>query len=195
MNYYEGKKGWVETIVGPMFAGKTEELFRRVKRMEYAHKKYIIFKPAIDNRYSLTEIVTHNQKRLNAISISHGADIKRHLKKDTQAIVIDEIQFFDEYLIGYLKMYADMGYRVTCAGLDMDFRGEAFGIVGDVIAISDYVTKLTAICTKCGCEATRTQRIIDGEPARYNDPTILVGSNETYEARCRDCHVVIKDEK
>ena len=196
MNYYEGKKGWVEAIVGPMFAGKTEELIRRVKRMQYAKKNYIIFKPAIDNRYSTTEIVSHNKKALEAISISHGSDIRRHLKKNTQAIVIDEVQFFDDSLIKYIQEFAEEGYRVICAGLDTDFRGEPFGVIGPVLAISETVTKLTAICTVCGENATRTQRIIDGKPAYYDDPIILVGANDSYEARCRCCHKVLyRDEK
>ena len=195
MNYNEGKKGWVECIVGPMFAGKTEELMRRIKRMEYAHKNYLIFKPSIDTRYSITEIVSYNKKALTAISISHGSDIKRHLKKDTQAIVIDEVQFFDESLVKYLQEYADQGLRVICGGLDRDFRGKAFKVTGEIMAISDNLTKLTAICSCCGGEATMTQRIIDGEPAHFNDPTILVGEMESYEARCRDCHKVIYEDQ
>ncbi len=194
MNYYDNKKGWIEVITGPMFAGKTEELIRRVKRMEYAKKNYMIFKPAIDTRYSKNEVVSHNKKTLNAISISHGSDIKRHLKDDTQAIVIDEVQFFDESLLKYVMDFADNGYRVICAGLDTDFRGEPFGVVGPLMAVSESVTKLTAICCVCGEEATRTQRIIDGKPAFYDDPIILVGANDSYEARCRCCHQVIKHE-
>lgn len=194
MNYYDNKKGWIEVIAGPMFAGKTEELIRRVKRMEYAKKNYMIFKPAIDTRYSKNEVVSHNKKTLNAISISHGSDIKRHLKDDTQAIVIDEVQFFDESLLKYVMDFADNGYRVICAGLDTDFRGEPFGVVGPLMAVSESVTKLTAICCVCGEEATRTQRIIDGKPAFYDDPIILVGANDSYEARCRCCHQVIKHE-
>ncbi len=194
MNYYDSKKGWIEVIAGPMFAGKTEELIRRVKRMEYAKKNYMIFKPAIDTRYSKNEVVSHNKKTLNAISISHGSDIKRHLKDDTQAIVIDEVQFFDESLLKYVMDFADNGYRVICAGLDTDFRGEPFGVIGPLMAVSESVTKLTAICCVCGEEATRTQRIIDGKPAFYDDPIILVGANDSYEARCRCCHQVIKHE-
>ena len=194
MNYYDSKKGWIEVIASPMFAGKTEELIRRVKRMEYAKKNYMIFKPAIDTRYSKNEVVSHNKKTLNAISISHGSDIKRHLKDDTQAIVIDEVQFFDESLLKYVMDFADNGYRVICAGLDTDFRGEPFGVVGPLMAVSESVTKLTAICCVCGEEATRTQRIIDGKPAFYDDPIILVGANDSYEARCRCCHQVIKHE-
>lgn len=194
MNYYDNKKGWIEVITGPMFAGKTEELIRRVKRMEYAKKNYMIFKPAIDTRYSKNEVVSHNKKTLNAISIFHGSDIKRHLKDDTQAIVIDEVQFFDESLLKYVMDFVDNGYRVICAGLDTDFRGEPFGVVGPLMAVSESVTKLTAICCVCGEEATRTQRIIDGKPAFYDDPIILVGANDSYEARCRCCHQVIKHE-
>lgn len=191
MEYYTGKKGWVEVITGPMFAGKTEELIRRVKRMEYAKKNYMIFKPAIDNRYSDNEVVSHNKKALRAINISHGSDIKRHLKKDTQAVVIDEVQFFDASLLKYVMELADEGYRVICAGLDTDFRGEPFGVMGSILAISENVTKLTAICSVCGNEATKTQRIIDGQPAFYDDPVILVGANDSYEARCRCCHKVL----
>ena len=157
-------------------------------------KNYMIFKPAIDTRYSKNEVVSHNKKTLNAISISHGSDIKRHLKDDTQAIVIDEVQFFDESLLKYVMDFADNGYRVICAGLDTDFRGEPFGVVGPLMAVSESVTKLTAICCVCGEEATRTQRIIDGKPAFYDDPIILVGANDSYEARCRCCHQVIKHE-
>lgn len=191
MEYYTGKKGWVEVITGPMFAGKTEELIRRVKRMEYAKKKYMIFKPAIDNRYSTTEVVSHNKKAVEAINISHGSDIKRHLKKTTQAVVIDEVQFFDESLLKYVQELAASGFRVICAGLDTDFRGEPFGVMGSILAIAESITKLTAICSVCGEEATKTQRIIDGQPAFYDDPIIMVGANDSYEARCRCCHTVL----
>lgn len=194
-NYYIDKKGWVEVITGPMFAGKTEELIRRVKRMEYAKKNYLVFKPAIDVRYSSNEVVSHNKKSVNAINISHGSDIKRYLKRDTQAIVIDEVQFFDDSLVKYVQELAGAGLRVICAGLDTDFRGEPFGIVGPLMAVAEQVTKLTAICSECGTDATRTQRIIDGKPAYYDDPTILVGANDSYEARCRCCHEVLFRDK
>jgi len=192
MNYYEGKKGWVEVITGPMFAGKTEELIRRVKRMDYAKKNYVIFKPVIDNRYSEDEVVSHSKKKASAINIQHGSEIKRNLKKNTQAIVIDEVQFFDESLIDYVQEFADLGYRVICAGLDTDFKAEPFIVTSKLMAIAEDVTKLNAICMKCGGLATRTQRIIDGLPAYYDDPVILVGANDSYEARCRTCHEVLK---
>ncbi len=191
MNYYEGKKGWVEVITGPMFAGKTEELIRRVKRMDYAKKNYMIFKPVIDNRYSVDEVVSHSKKKASAINIQHGSEIKRHLKKNTQAIVIDEVQFFDESLIDYVQGFADEGYRVICAGLDQDFKAEPFVVTSKLLGIAEDVTKLNAICMKCGGLATRTQRIIDGLPAYYDDPVILVGANDSYEARCRSCHEVL----
>ena len=192
MNYYENEKGWIECIVGPMFAGKTEELIRRVKRMEYAKKKYQIFKPSIDNRYSIGEIVSHNKKSMQAINIDKSTEIRKHLKADTQAIVIDEVQFFDDNILEEIKKFASEGYRVICGGLDTDFRGEPFGIISPLLALAEDVTKLTAICTCCGNLATKTQRIINGKPAYYDDPIILVGEKESYEARCRNCHIVLK---
>lgn len=192
MNYYENEKGWIECIVGPMFAGKTEELIRRVKRMEYAKKKYQIFKPSIDNRYSIGEIVSHNKKSMQAINIDKSTEIRKHLKADTQAIVIDEVQFFDDNILEEIKNFASEGYRVICGGLDTDFRGEPFGIISPLLALAEDVTKLTAICTCCGNLATKTQRIINGKPAYYDDPIILVGEKESYEARCRNCHIVLK---
>ncbi len=193
MNYYEGKKGWIEVICGPMFSGKTEALFRVIERMDYAKKKYIVFKPKIDTRYSLNQLVSHNQKTIEAINISHGSDIKRHLKPQHQAIVIDEAQFFDKSIIKYLQEYANEGLRIIVAGLDTDFKRDPFGPMGDILAIAEKVTKLTAVCSCCGGEATCTQRIIDGEPAHFYDPQILVGTDDKYEARCKDCHVVIYD--
>jgi thymidine kinase len=193
MNYIEGKKGWIEAIVGPMYSGKTEELIKRCKRMEYSGKKYQIFKPSIDTRYSTDEIVTHNKVHMPCQSVNHGSDIKRYIKDDTQAIVLDEIQFFDPSLIKALKELSEQGYRIIVAGLDTDFRGEPFGVASQILALADKVDKLTAICLCCGKEATRTQRIIDGKPAFYNDPTILVGEKESYQPRCRDCHIVLNN--
>ena len=178
-----------------MFSGKTEELLKRIKRMEYSKKKYMVFKPKIDSRYSINEIVSHNQKKVPAITISHGSDIKRHLKSDTQAIVIDEVQFFDDVFFKDIYDLANLGYRVICGGLDTDFRGEPFGIIGSILAVAEDVMKITAICVCCGEEATKTQRIINGRPAYYDDPIILVGEKESYEARCRCCHEVLYRDK
>ena len=195
MNYYEGKKGWIEAIVGPMFAGKTEELIRRCRRMDYAHKNYLVFKPKIDNRYSDSQVVSHNKKACNAITISHGSEIRKHLKDDTQAIVIDEVQFFDHTFVKYVMDLAEEGYRVICGGLDTDFRGEPFGPMPVLITQAEFVTKLTAVCNSCGQPATRSQRIINGRPAYYDEPIILVGEKESYEARCRLCHQVLKKDE
>lgn len=195
MNYYEGKKGWIEAIVGPMYAGKTEELIRETRRMEYAHKKYVVFKPTIDDRYSLSQVVSHNKRAVDAIAVNSSVEMEQFLTPDIQAIVIDEVQFFDKAFAKYIVELAERGYRVICAGLDTDFRGEPFGIIGPILAVAESVKKLTAICTVCGAEATKTQRIINGKPAHYNDPIILVGEKESYEARCRCCHVVLKDDE
>lgn len=186
----ELKAGWIEVIVGSMYAGKTEELLRRIRRIEYAKKTVIVFKPKIDNRYSDTEVVSHNNERTKSIIISKGSDIKKYTKKLPYAIAIDEVQFFDKEIIPIIEDLADCGVRIIAAGLDCDFRGEPFGIMPELMARAEYVTKLHAICQVCGGQATRTQRIINGAPANYTDPVILVGAKEQYEARCRHCHVV-----
>ncbi|AIS51351.1 thymidine kinase Tdk [Thermoanaerobacter kivui] len=182
--------GFIEVIVGPMFSGKSEELIRRIKRSQIAKQKVQVFKPAIDDRYSIDKVVSHNGTNINAISIVKASEILEHLEEDTEVIAIDEIQFFDHAIVDIVRGIADMGKRVICAGLDMDFRGEPFGPTPDVMAIAESVDKLTAICVKCGNPATRTQRLINGKPAKYDDPIILVGAHETYEARCRKCHEV-----
>lgn len=193
MYYSENKIGKIEVICGPMFAGKTEELIRRVKRMEYAKKKFLVFKPNIDNRYSMNEVVSHNHKSTKAINlnISHPEDVKKHITDDVSALVFDEVQFFSKDLINIIMEYANKGLRIICAGLDKDFTGKPFGLIPDLLAICDEVTKLTAICVVCGEEATETQRIINGKPAYDDDPTVLIGAKESYEARCRKCHEVL----
>jgi thymidine kinase len=190
MNYYVGKPGWIEVICGPMFAGKTEELIRRVIRMDYAKKKYLIFKPSIDNRYSESEVVSHNKRKVNAICVSSSKEFVNYLTDDIEAVIIDEVQFFDEEVVQVAHELAEKGLRVICGGLDCDFRGVPFNIVAQLLAMAEKVTKLTAICVCCGEEATKTQRIINGMPAKYDDPIILVGEKESYESRCRRCHAV-----
>lgn len=187
------KIGTIEVICGPMFAGKTEELIRRTKRMEFAKKKYLIFKPSIDNRYSLDEVVSHSQRKLKAINISvnNPQEICNFVTNDIEAIVIDEAQFFSKELLNVITKYADLGLRVICAGLDLDFRGLPFGIMPDILALADKVTKLTAICVCCGNDATRTQRIINGQPAYFEDEVVKIGATESYEPRCRACHEVM----
>ncbi len=192
MKYQEHTSGWIEVICGPMFAGKTEELIRRTTRMKYSKKNYIVFKPIIDNRYSENEIVSHASRYINAINIKNTKEIEEYIDETIQAIIIDEIQFFDFDIIDLIIKYAQNGIRVICAGLDADFKGEPFKNTAYLLAIAEKVTKLNAICVVCGAEATKTQRIIDGHPANYDDPIVLVGASDSYEARCRDCHVVLK---
>ncbi|MGB9680176.1 MAG: thymidine kinase [Thermoanaerobacteraceae bacterium] len=182
--------GFIEVIVGPMFSGKSEELIRRIKRAQIAKQKVQVFKPAIDDRYSLDKVVSHNGANINAISIVKASEILDYLDEDTEVIAVDEIQFFDSKIVDIVRIIADSGKRVICAGLDMDFRGEPFGPTPEIMAIAESVDKLTAICVMCGNPATRTQRLINGEPAKYNDPIIMVGAKESYEARCRKCHEV-----
>ena len=189
------KLGQIEIICGPMFAGKTEELIRRANRLEYAKKKYLVFKPTIDDRYSTTEIVSHSKYRKNSINIKDSNEILGYITDDVQAVIIDEVQFFDENIINVAEWLADKGLRVICGGLDCDFKGNPFPIIANLLARAENVTKLNAICNVCGQPATRTQRIIDGQPAFEDDPIILVGATEAYEPRCRKCHMVLKRDK
>ncbi|AFK85354.1 thymidine kinase [Thermoanaerobacterium aotearoense SCUT27] len=182
--------GYIEVVTGPMFSGKSEELIRRIKRAKIARQKVQVFKPAIDDRYSIDKVVSHNGDNMHAIAIVKASDILAYAEEDTDVFAIDEVQFFDSEIVDIVKEIADSGKRVICAGLDMDFRGEPFGPTPELMAIAEFVDKLTAICMKCGNPATRTQRLINGKPANYDDPIIMVGAKESYEARCRKCHEV-----
>ena len=186
------KPGWIEVICGPMFAGKSEELIRRARRLDYAKKKYLVFKPAIDNRYSETEVVSHIKNKIKSISIQKASEILKYVKNDTYAVIIDEVQFLDAEVVDICELLANRGIRVIVGGLDTDFRGEGFPVITELLARAEDVTKLTAICVKCGAPATKTQRIVNGVPASYNEPTILVGASEQYEPRCRHCHEINK---
>lgn len=188
--YHTYKNGFIEVVCGPMFAGKTEELIRRIKRLEYAKQNVLVFKPKIDTRYAAEEIVSHNMSKKPSIIIEKSMEIMQYVKTDTDAVVIDEVQFFDDAIVEIAESLADRGIRVIVGGLDRDFRGEPFGPMPELLARAEFVTKLTAICVKSGLPATRTQRIIDGKPAHYTDPTILVGANESYEPRSRHYHEV-----
>jgi len=188
--YQQYQKGWIEIIVGCMFAGKTEELIRRIKVLQYAKQNILVIKAAIDNRYSNDEIASHSGYRVKSINASCARDILKYVKKDTDVVAVDEAQFFDKDLILVCESLADSGIRVILAGLDRDFRGEPFGVIPELLTRAEFVTKLSAVCVKCGAPATRTQRIINGEPADYNDPIILVGAADHYEPRCRHCHQV-----
>lgn len=190
---FQTHEGWIEVISGCMFAGKTEELLRRIKRLEYAKKKILVFKPTMDNRYSETDIVSHNNTRTKSYSISSVNEIYIDVELEKPyAVAIDEAQFFNDDIIEVCERLADNGIRVIVAGLDTNFRGEPFGPMPILLARAEFVTKLSAICQVCGAPATRTQRLINGNPARYSDPTIQIGASEQYEARCRHCHKVPK---
>ena len=188
--YQSYRDGWIETISGCMFAGKTEELIRRIKVLEFAKKEIMVFKPKIDDRYSNTRVVSHAGSSVESFVISDAIEILEMVKDTTQVVAIDEAQFFDDNICDVCNELADRGIRVMAAGLDTNFKGEPFGPMPLLITEAEFVTKLAAVCNKCGAPATRTQRIINGKPASYNDPIILVGASESYEARCRHCHEV-----
>ncbi|NTW90834.1 MAG: thymidine kinase [Erysipelotrichaceae bacterium] len=189
--YQMYRPGYIEVISGCMFAGKTEELIRRIKTLEFAKKNVLVFKPAIDNRYSNTKVVSHAGSSVESIVVPDARSILDFVKDDTDVIAIDEIQFFDEDVLLVCDYLAKKGKRVMCAGLDTDFRAEPFGVMPRLITDAEFVTKLTAVCMKCGAPATRTQRLVNGKPAQYTDPIIMVGAAEAYEARCRQCHEVV----
>ncbi len=190
MEYMLKKRGWVEVICGSMFAGKTEELLRRIKRAEYAKQKIVMFKPLMDNRYSEDEVVSHNKNSYKSINIDHARDMLEHVTKDIDIVAIDEVQFLDDEVIDIIDYFASKKKRVICTGLDKDFRGEPFTFMPKLLSTAEFVTKLSAICVICGDSATRTQRIVNGKPAKYTDPLILLGAEENYEPRCRQCHKV-----
>jgi thymidine kinase len=173
-----------------MFSGKTEELIRRVRRAQIAKQKVQVFKPAIDNRYGIEKITSHNGLYVEARPVSSAQDIPDLVETDTQVVAVDEVQFFDWQIANVCRDLADRGVRVILAGLDMDFRGEPFGPMPLLMAEAEDVAKLHAICVVCGATASRTQRLIDDRPALYDDPVILVGASEVYEARCRYHHEV-----
>jgi thymidine kinase len=191
--YVMKQSGWIEVICGSMFSGKSEELIRRVRRTQFAKQAVEVFKPAIDNRYSEEAVVSHNGTSVMAQPISDSLTILDKVSKETDVVAIDEVQFFDDNIVEVVQKLANRGYRVIVAGLDQDFRGEPFGQVPRLMAIAESVTKLQAVCASCGSPASRTQRLINGEPASYDDPIILVGASESYEPRCRHCHVVKKN--
>ncbi|QIK70877.1 thymidine kinase [Erysipelothrix sp. HDW6C] len=188
--YHQYQEGYVEVITGCMFAGKTEELIRRINTLKYANKNILVFKPAVDNRYSDDEVVSHAGTRVRSVVIDSAVKILEYVTDETDVVAIDEVQFFDDEIVKVCDHLALQGKRVMVAGLDMDFRGEAFGVIPKLMTTAEFVTKLTAVCTKCGAPATRSQRLVNGEPASYNDPVVLVGASEAYEARCRHDHIV-----
>jgi thymidine kinase len=188
--YVMKQTGWVEVICGSMFSGKSEELIRRLNRATYANLKVLVFKPAIDDRYNEKEIVSHNGNSILARPVISAEEIIRSIDGRIDIIGIDEAQFFDDDIVEVIEALANRGIVVIAAGLDTDFRGEPFGPMPRLMALSESITKLNAICPVCGSPANRTQRLINGQPASYQDPVILVGASEAYEPRCRHHHEV-----
>ena len=185
------KFGWIECICGSMFSGKSEELLRRIKRGVIAKQKVLLFKPSIDNRYDENRVSTHNGNSFESVNIDKAEQIYDYvIDKEYDIIGIDEVQFFDDKIIEVINKLADDGIRVIVAGLDMDFKAEPFHPMPEIMAISEMVTKLHAVCNKCGKEASRSQRLINGKPAKYDDPIVVIGASESYEARCRHCHKI-----
>ena len=182
--------GWIEVVCGSMFSGKTEELIRRVRRAQIAKQQVQVFKPAIDERYGVEKITSHNGLYVEAVPVRDAHAILDRIELGTTVVAIDEVQFFDGQIVGVCSALAERGLRVIAAGLDTNFRGEPFGPVPLMMAEAEQVTKLQAICVVCGRPASRTQRLIDGQPASFDDQEILVGASEVYEARCRHCHRV-----
>lgn len=186
--------GWVEVICGSMFSGKSEELIRRVRQATYGRMSVKVFKPALDNRYEKDAVVSHNGSAIVAHPVQSSQQILEQVESEQelpQIVAIDEVQFFDDGIIDVVNRLAAKGIRVILAGLDTDFRGEPFGPMPTLMALSESVTKLNAICPICGAPASRTQRLINGKPASYHDPIILVGASESYEPRCRMHHQVL----
>lgn len=192
--YVMNQRGWIEVICGSMFSGKSEELIRRIKRAQFAKQEFVVFKPKVDNRYSENDVVSHNGNSIVSMPVSEISEIYDYvMSHDVEVIGIDEVQFFESpSIVDLVQEFANRGYRVVVAGLDQDFRGEPFGPMPILMSIAESVTKLQAVCTVCGSPASRSQRLIDGEPAGYDEPIVLVGAQEAYEARCRHHHTVPK---
>lgn len=182
--------GILEVITGSMFCGKTEELIRRLRRAAIAQQQVQVFKPTIDNRYAEEKVISHAGHDFNAQPIQYASEIIEKLQPDTTVVAIDEIQFFDDGIIEVVHQLANRGLRVIAAGLDLDFKAEPFGPMPALLAVAEQVDKLHAICMVCGELASRTQRLVNGAPAHYDDPIVIVGAAEMYEARCRKHHEV-----
>ncbi|MBK9796010.1 MAG: thymidine kinase [Holophagaceae bacterium] len=178
------RQGSLEVICGPMFSGKSEELIRRIKRALIGKQRVQVFKPALDDRYDISAIASHSQRKHEAIPVKNTVELARLLDPEAQVVALDEVQFMDEGLIPIIEDLANRGVRVIAGGLDQDSNGEPFGIMPLLLAKAEYVTKLQAICMVCGALAGRTQRMVQ------TGGQVLVGAAEAYEARCRHCHEV-----
>lgn len=182
------KAGWIEVICGSMFSGKTEELIRRLKRAQFANQKVEIFKPALDVRYSKEEVVSHDAHAIPSTPVE-TADSILLLTGDVEVVGIDEAQFFDENIVGVCQQLANKGIRVICAGLDMDYLGKPFGPMPALMAVAEYVTKVHAICVRCGNLAHHSHRIAAG------DKLVMLGEKDTYEPICRHCFNRLREEE
>lgn len=170
--------GWIEVIIGCMFSGKTEELIRRLNRARYAKLTVAVFKPAVDVRYAVSDVVSHSEERLPCIPVASAGEILRHVS-GVSVVGIDEAQFFDRSLVDVCNRLADEGRRVVVAGLDQDYRGVPFDPIPELVAVAEYVEKALAVCMVCGAPANRSQRLV------ARDSRVLLGAGEVYEARCR----------
>lgn len=185
-------KGKLEIICGSMFSGKSEELIRRIRRLEYAHQKVVVFKHKVDDRICTEFVHAHNGEKYKAIALDNPADMDLFITDDMSVVGIDEVQFFSPDIISVIFKLLDAGKSVIAAGLDLDFRGMPFGVIPTLMAVADTVTKLNAVCICCGKDACYSQRLINGSPARFDDPVVLVGAQDHYQARCRDCFIIDK---
>jgi len=189
--FHSTRPGWIEVIAGVMFSGKSEELIRRVRRAAIARKRVQVFKSHLDERYAgLYSVTTHDGLTVQAEPVDSSGEIARRLGPDTEVVAVDEVQFLDDGVVGLADTLANRGLRVILAGTDLDFRGQPFGAMAALMCAAEVVDKLHAICVVCGGPATRNQRLVNGQPALWNSPTIMVGGRESYEARCRHCHEV-----
>jgi thymidine kinase len=187
----ETRPGSIEVIAGVMFAGKSEELIRRVRRAVIARRSVQVFTSHLDRRYTgLYSVSSHDGTELDASPVASAAEVFRLTRPGTHLVAVDEAQFLDPGIVGVATALAAQGVRVILAGTDTDFRGEPFGSMGALMAVAESVDKLRAICVVCGDLACRNQRLVDGKPAQWEAPTIMIGGRESYEARCRRCHEV-----
>ncbi len=190
------RPGWIEVIAGVMFSGKSEELIRRVRRAVIARKRVQVFKSHLDARYAgLYSVSTHDGGTVEAEPVDCSEEIMSRWRPETEVLAVDEVQFLDDGIVAVANTLADRGVRVVLAGIDMDFRGLPFGPVPTLLAVAEVVDKLQAICVVCGDPASRNQRLVNGQPALWDSPTIMVGGRETYEARCRHCHRVPRQDE
>jgi thymidine kinase len=182
-----GSGGWLEVICGPMFSGKSEELIRRLRRAEIAGQRVLIVKPRIDDRYDVAHVVSHAGAKMRAVAVG-GVEETLRLSDGYDVVGVDEVQFFAAHIVEAIEELVARGKRVVAAGLDRDFRGEPFGSMPELLCLAEFVDKLQAVCHVCGGAATRTQRLVGGEPAPFDGETIVIGALDSYEARCASCY-------